>query len=400
MTASPANNVTEAIYSRMGRGLHVTPGHPLSTLREAIERHFSENESSGHFQFYRDLSPIVTVQQNFDEVLVPADHVSRRPDDTYYVDESHVLRCHTSAHQAELLRRGGRAFLAAGDVYRRDTIDATHYPVFHQMEGLRVYDESELRSGVAAARRAAGDEAGAAALEGGSADFTDAEATAFVESELKRTLESLARSLFGDVEMRWIDATFPFTDPSFELEIFFENKWLEVLGCGVTIQSIVDDNLDKDDAAAAAGAPAPGRTRAWAFGLGLERLAMVRFNIPDIRLFWSSDERFLSQFRSGSLDARFKPFSKHPPCFKDVAFWVGPKFTENSLCEVVRNVAGDLAEEVALVDSFEHPKTHKKSECFRITYRAMDRTLTDDEVNTLQENVRNAIAQQLDVQLR
>lgn len=74
--------------------------------------------------------------QNFDDVLVPADHVSRSYNDTYYVDAQTVLRCHTSAHQAELLRRGHTHFLVTGDVYRRDSIDSTHYPVFHQVSHL------------------------------------------------------------------------------------------------------------------------------------------------------------------------------------------------------------------------------------------------------------------------
>ena len=78
--------------------------------------------------------------QNFDEVLVPGDHVSRSPNDTYYVDPDTVLRCHTSAHQAETLRRGQGAFLITGDVYRRDSIDQSHYPVFHQMEGATSID--------------------------------------------------------------------------------------------------------------------------------------------------------------------------------------------------------------------------------------------------------------------
>lgn len=74
--------------------------------------------------------------QNFDDVLVPADHVSRSYNDTYYVDAQTVLRCHTSAHQAELLRDGRTHFLVTGDVYRRDSIDSTHYPVFHQVTML------------------------------------------------------------------------------------------------------------------------------------------------------------------------------------------------------------------------------------------------------------------------
>ena len=86
-----------------------------------------------------------------------------------------------------------------GDVYRRDSIDATHYPVFHQMEGVRVYTEQECEA-------------------------SGLSATSFVERDLKSTLEGLARHLFGDVACRWVDAYFPFTDPSFELEIFFNGK--------------------------------------------------------------------------------------------------------------------------------------------------------------------------------
>lgn len=82
----------------------------------------------------------------------------------------------------------------------------------------------------------------------------------------------MAKFLFGDVECRWIDAYFPFTDPSFELEIFFKGKWLEVLGCGVMQQQILNKNF-----------PGGEGKKAWAFGLGLERLAMVLFDIPDIR---------------------------------------------------------------------------------------------------------------------
>ena len=82
---------------------------------------------------------------NFDSVLVPPDHVSRSQNDTYYVDNDTVLRCHTSAHQLEMLKDGARKFLVTGDVYRRDSIDATHFPVFHQMEGFRVFEPQGRR---------------------------------------------------------------------------------------------------------------------------------------------------------------------------------------------------------------------------------------------------------------
>lgn len=88
----------------------------------------------------------------------------------------------------------------------------------------------------------------------------------------------------------------------------------------------------------------------WAFGLGLERIAMVLFSIPDIRLFWSADSRFLSQFTQGKITA-FQPYSKYPSCFKDVSFWIaqGNSIHENDFCDVVRDIAGDLVEDVKKV---------------------------------------------------
>lgn len=106
----------------------------------------------------------------------------------------------------------------------------------------------------------------------------------------------------------------------------------------------------------------------------------------------SGDERFLNQFKAGNLKARFKSYSKYPPCYKDMAFWISPEFSENNLCELVRGVGGDLVEEVALIDKFTNPKSGKTSNCFRITYRSMERSLTDEEINALQVCVRGLSA--------
>ena len=213
-----------------------------------------------------------------------------------------------------------------------------------------------------------------------------------VRGRRRSPLEGLAKHLFGDVECRWVDAYFPFTEPSIELEIFYRGEWLEVLGCGVMRQEILEGNLP-------AGASGK-RRRAWAFGLGLERLAMVLFGIPDIRLFWSGDERFLSQFKAGDLTTQFQPYSKYPPCNKDMAFWLSDAFTENNLCEVVRGVAGDLCEEVKLIDEFTNPKLGRTSHCYRVVYRSMDRSLTNEEIDALQERVREEVVGQLGVELR
>ncbi|GAY43744.1 hypothetical protein CUMW_076850 [Citrus unshiu] len=166
----PTNNVPDTIFTKLGMQLHKRNQHPIGILKNAIYEYFDSNYPN-KFNKFDDLCPIVSVKQNFDDVLVPADHVSRSYNDTYYVDSQTVLRCHTSAHQAELLKEHNH-FLVTGDVYRRDSIDSTHYPVFHQMEGVSIFYP---------------DEWGAAGLD----------ATEYAAKDLKRCLEGLARHLFG-----------------------------------------------------------------------------------------------------------------------------------------------------------------------------------------------------------
>lgn len=241
-SSSIANNVPENIQKKVGTNLHRVKNHPLNLIKTRIENVFS------NYVAFDDLDPVVSIQSNFDDLLTPKDHVSRSKSDTFYIDENTVLRTHTSAHQTELIRAGHDRFLCTGDVYRRDTVDASHYPVFHQMEGVRVFkhDEIDPRSD----RESAVQE---------------------VSEHLQSRLERMVRSVFGDVEVRWVDAYFPFTEPSYEMEIYFQDEWLEVLGCGVIEQDILRR----------AGR---GEEIGWAFGLGLERLAMVLYVFSE-RLF-------------------------------------------------------------------------------------------------------------------
>lgn len=208
---------------------------------------------------------------------------------------------------------------------------------------------------------------------------------------MKDILTGLARHLFGDVEMRWNEDYFPFTEPSFELEVLFNGDWLEVLGCGV-IHKEVMANAKKENEVG------------WAFGLGLERLAMILFGIPDIRLFWTKDERFMSQFRDVKdiKTLKFQPYSKYPLCYKDVSFWLpmDKEVHQNDIFEVIRNLGGDLVEKVELFDEFTNPKTNKQSKAYRVIYRSMDRSLTNEEVDAIQNDVRNALVEKLSVTLR
>lgn len=376
--SSPDCNVTQNIASRVGRNLHQRPNHPLNTIQRMIQEYMastgsypSSSSSDEQFVVLDDLSPIVSTRENFDTICIPLDHPSRRKSMTYYLRTDTVLRCHTSAHQHALLKAGYDRFLVVGDVYRRDDVDKSHYPVFHQLEGVKIFRPSDYEPAIMS-------------------QMTDSERMQYIEKDLKSVLEGLAKHLFGsDIEWRWVDEYFPFTHPSFELEIYYDNQWMEVLGCGVIHPQVLQN---------------AGRTgeQGWAFGLGLERLAMILFQIPDIRLFWSQDKRFHEQFTSGQI-ITFQPYSKFPPCYKDMSFWLPDDpsgFHLNELNEVIRDVAGDLVEQLQLIDQFTHPKSGRVSHCYRITYRSMDRNLTNEEIDALQEQVRLQTTQRLGVELR
>ena len=368
MKDHPDNNVTPYIAALVGRDLHRTANHPLYIIRNRIEEYFGSLESE--FKIFDDADPIVTTTQCFDDLLIPPDHPGRQKSDTYYVTDELLLRTHTSAHQSEHLRAGHDAFLCTGDVYRRDEIDASHFPAFHQMEGVKLFPEINGDSFPTKEAWLASDEC------------------ANVAKDLKATLEGMVDAVFDDpnLEKRWRDDYFPFTEPSFELDVFFDGDWIEVLGCGVIHEGVLE-RCDKKS------------KRGWAFGLGLERLAMVLFSIPDIRLFWTDDTRFHDQFKSGDV-VTFRPYSKYPPVFKDISFWIPEDYAENDFFELGRDVAGDLVEQIQEIDKFTHPKTHRTSCCYRVTYRSMDRSLTDVEINALQEQLRDQAADRLQVELR
>ncbi|XP_075905263.1 phenylalanine--tRNA ligase, mitochondrial [Nelusetta ayraudi] len=386
-------NVTARILAKVGRNLHNQSQHPLWLIKERIKAHFYSSYmgrwGNPVFSVHDNLSPVVTVEQNFDSLLIPPDHPSRKRGDNYYLNRSTMLRAHTSAHQRELVSSGLDAFLLAGDVYRRDEIDASHYPVFHQMEGVRLFSNHELFSRVRSGSELSLFEEGSRRTAH-KQEAHSLEAVKLLEFDLKQTLTRLVLHLFGpDVEVRWVDCYFPFTHPSFEMEVLFQGQWMEVLGCGLMEQQLL----------ISAGA---GNKVGWAFGLGLERLAMVLYGIPDIRLFWSQDERFLRQFRVQDVQQPvcFQPLSKYPPLHNDISFWLpegGAAFDQNDFYELVRSVGGDLVERVTLVDDFQHPQTGRRSHCYRIVYRHMERTLSQQEVGVVHQQIQSSAEAELGV---
>ncbi|XP_023937410.2 probable phenylalanine--tRNA ligase, mitochondrial [Bicyclus anynana] len=403
--ADDYTNITPKITSYINRNLHLKKDNPLSLVRQRIVNYFYASFTHGGnpvFSVYDNLSPIVSTRQNFDDLLIPEDHPSRAKSDCYYINASVLLRAHMTAHQSELLRSGLDNFLMIGDVYRRDEIDSTHFPVFHQVDAVRLQRKEHLFVNHPDLNifEPNYDPTNPHTFTNSISDPSKQschtlEATKLMEGQLKNHLIGMVKVLFGEnIKYRWVDAYFPFTHPSWELEIYYENNWMEVLGCGIMRNEIL----------ANAG---PTNSIAYAFGLGLERLAMALYKIPDIRLMWSTDDGFLSQFQDRDVNAsiEYKPVSIYPHCTNDLSFWLPPTLTidtfmSNDFYDLVRDIGGDVIEQVKLKDKFIHPKSKKHSLCYSIVYRHLERTLTQAEVNKVHEDIAAATVKAFNVAIR
>jgi len=314
-----------------------------------------------------DFPKIVTVEENFDLLNTPKDHPSRRETDTYYTDEHHVLRTQMTVmwpfylkdkKVLERLKKTGEIMaISRGIVFRKDEIDKHHFPAFHQIDGLYICKRSKK---------------------------------VITQEDLKEVQIDLAKSIFGqDIEYKFLVDTFPFTDPSVEMDIKFNGEWMEVNGAGLVHGQVLKNfNLD------------PGIYNGWAFGFG-DRLAMIKMGISDIRILWSEDPRITGQFKD--IDSKFKEVSKYPSTLRDISFVVDKSVGLNNYFEIVREYAGNLAEEVKLIDKYENTEKfgeNKVSYTFRIVYCSPERTLTNEEVNVIQQKIQEKTETELRAILR
>ncbi|HEY9112501.1 MAG TPA: phenylalanine--tRNA ligase subunit alpha [Rhodanobacteraceae bacterium] len=224
--------------------------HPLTRTRERIEAIFAQLGYS-----VVEGPEIEDDWHNFEALNFPAHHPARAMHDTFYFGDGRLLRTHTSPVQIRAMRgvQPPIRIIAPGKVYRSDS-DQTHSPMFHQVEGLLVDDSATV-------------------------------------ADLKGTLEAFVAAFFGQaLEMRFRPSYFPFTEPSAEVDIRWQRddggtRWLEVLGCGMVHPNVLK-NCGID----------PERYTGFAFGMGVERLAMLRYGVTDLRAFFENDVRFLQQF--------------------------------------------------------------------------------------------------------
>jgi len=340
-----------------------TQGSPIKFIIDAIVklRRFDDFDII-------DVPEIVSIRNNFDLLNAPLEHPSRRETDTYYLEKDWILRTQTTVmwpyyfskeNMKRLETEGEMGALCYGKVYRKDEIDRSHYPAFHQIDGLYICQKNKKIIGI---------------------------------PELTEVLVDIAKNIYGaDVEYKISEDTFPFTDPSIEVAIKGDNnQWLEVLGAGV-VHTQVLKNLGID----------PSVYNGWAFGFGLERLAMIKMAIPDIRIFWSIDKRITSQFKN--LNSKFHEISKYPMTYRDISFIVNKDTSLNNYYEIIRGCAGDLVEKVSQLDKYENDEKFGKdkiSYTFRTVYRSNERTLTNDEINKIQELIEARTKQELNAVVR
>ena len=222
--------------------------HPINHMKDSI---MSLLVSFG-FEIV-DGPEIETEEFNFDMLNIKKTHPARQMHDTFYVQKKlNLLRTHTSPVQIRgmLEKKPPLAFISGGKVYRKDD-DATHLPMFHQIEGILIDENVSF-------------------------------------SNLKDLIYKIVYALFGeDIELRFRPSFFPFTEPSAEVDILSqEGEWLEILGCGL-VNPIVLENCNIDS----------NSYSGLAFGLGIERIAMLKHGVKDIREFYKSNLDFLSQFK-------------------------------------------------------------------------------------------------------
>lgn len=314
-----------------------------------------------------EIPKIVTVEDNFDLLNTPKEHLSRRDSDTYYLDQTHILRTQMTVmwpyyfRDEEVLERlkmdGGVGSLSPGIVWRKDEIDRKHYPAFHQTDFLYVCRKDKR----------------IVTLK----DLQDIQADAI-------------KAIFGDIEFRFLVDSFPFTDPSTQAEINWNGDWIEITGAGL-VHSNCLRNFGLD----------PEVYNGYAGTFGLDRVAMIKMGIPDIRILWSNDPRITSQFKD--INSQFQEVSKFPSTLRDISFIIDKNINLNNYYEIVRDYANDLIEEVKLLDEYENEEKFgqdKKSYTFRIIYRSSERTLTNEEINKIQEEIRQKTEQELKAVLR
>ncbi len=339
-----------------------TKPHAIKMVYEKIEQYMRTTHPKSDVRVYRK-NPIVKVEDNYDNLLISKDNISRSSTYTHYVDQSHILRTHTSAHLPKILRElAGRSdwddvvILLPGLAYRRDVSDKKHVSEVHMLEMWRIVRNSARK--------------------------------VIIKDDLLNIVKGVAATAAPGWKLRIENSPHPYTDGGIEVNAVEGGRDIEILECGlIKKQILINAGLD------------PEIYSGWALGMGLDRLVMTLKDIPDVRYLRSTNPKIAEQM------AHLEPYqevSRQPAIRRDLSYSVPNQYVEEDISADIRDALGanvDTLEEVEIISETAYEQlsekirerlgiiSNQKNVLVRITLRHLERTITNDEANKLYERV-------------
>ena len=333
--------------------------HAVKLLYQKIEDYITATHPDSELLIYRG-NPIVTVQDNYDNLLIGKDNISRSSTYTHYVDQTHILRTHDTAHIPGILRDLSKrtdwddvVILTPAVVYRRDVTDKKHLAAIHMLGIWRVCKNKNI-----------------------------------VRQDLRNVVEGVAGVAAPGWKLRIVDMPHPYTKEGMEVNAVKDDRDIEILECGLIADKILENaGLD------------PSIYSGWASGIGLDRLVMTLKSIPDIRYLRSTNPKIAKQMQD------LEPYvevSNQPSIKRDMSYCVPQDYVEEDINEDIRNALGDeqhILESVEVLSESSYDALppnvverlgigeSQKNVLVRITLRHLDRSLTNQEANQIYDEV-------------
>ena len=360
MDTTPISKKQLNQYLSIPNLINSTDNHAVKLLYEEIIAYMEKTHQNSQLKIYHR-NPLVTVEDNYDNLLIPKDNISRSSTYTHYVDKEHVLATHSSAHIPKILSELAQdskwedvVVLAPSLVYRRDITDKTHLGVTHQMDVWRIKKGGEQITKV----------------------------------DLLEVIEGLGKVVNSAWKLRIVDMPHPYTNSGVEVNLTYKDKDIEILETGLIKEQILENASLNSDIYSG-----------WAMGMGLDRLVMIKKGIPDIRYLRSDNPQIKAQMYD--LD-RYEEVSDQPSIKRDMSYCVPDDYVEEDINEDIRNALGEqvaVLESIKVVEEIKYEDLEKvakerlgcsknqKNVLVRITLRHLDKTLTKDEANKIYSEV-------------
>jgi len=328
--------------------------HPIKMITDIIK----DIEIFHNFDSI-EIPEVVWTYETFDVLWFPIDHPARSTSNTYYIDKNKILRTHMTVmwyyyfNQQSVRDRLEKQWevwaLSHGKVYRKDWADKNHFQIFHQVEWLYVCAKAKQQIG---------------------------------KEKLIDILSNITGSLYGkEHEIIIKEHIFPYANLSIKAKMKFGENRLDILWVSM-VNGDVLDTLWVDS----------NKYNWLAFGAGIERLAMIKKWIPDIRILFSEEPRITKQ--RGNLNQKYEETSKYPSIYRDISCIIAKDIWVNNVFDTIRDEAWNLVEEVKQLDTYENEKKFGKGNVgytYRVVYRSHERTLLNDEINGIQRKIRETL---------